>query len=172
MTEQQQHRATADHWALIERNHHHAEFSCILELLHRIEALEAAQHAHVDLSHLSNAERDEMLKLLANPGRFEALEVAADRAASEVFRAASTEPRPSEVAARIRAAADARAKSNHREIPDSSLMVRVANAMNGATEWQARQAIREVAVWLRKESEGNFGSGLYWAQELEQEAEQ
>jgi hypothetical protein len=31
-------------------------------------------------------------------------------------------------------------------------------------------AIREVAAWLRAESEGHFGSGLHWAQRLDQEA--
>ena len=45
----EQHRATAEQWALIERMRHHGghpEFSTILELLHRIEALEAAQPNH------------------------------------------------------------------------------------------------------------------------------
>ena len=72
----QQHLATADHWALVGRMRHHAEFSCLLELLHRIEALEGAQSGSIDLSHLSDAERGKILKMLANPGRFEVLEVA------------------------------------------------------------------------------------------------
>ena len=38
-----QHCATVSEWACIERMLHHAEFSCILELLHRVKALEAAQ---------------------------------------------------------------------------------------------------------------------------------
>ena len=41
----EQHRATPEHWDLIGRMCHHGghpEFSAILELLHRIEALEAA----------------------------------------------------------------------------------------------------------------------------------
>ena len=38
----EQHRATSDQWARVERMRHHTEFSAILELLHRIEALEAA----------------------------------------------------------------------------------------------------------------------------------
>ena len=41
----EQHRATAEQWALIERMRHHGghpEFSAIIELLHRVEALEAA----------------------------------------------------------------------------------------------------------------------------------
>ena len=41
----EQHRATPGQWALIERMRHHGghpEFSAIIELLHRVEALEAA----------------------------------------------------------------------------------------------------------------------------------
>lgn len=38
----EQHRAASDQWARVERMRHHTEFSAILELLHRIEALEAA----------------------------------------------------------------------------------------------------------------------------------
>ena len=38
----EQHRATDKQWALVRRMAHHAEYSTILELLHRIEALEAA----------------------------------------------------------------------------------------------------------------------------------
>ena len=40
-----QHRATAEQWALIERMRHRAEFSCLVELRDRVEALEAAQPA-------------------------------------------------------------------------------------------------------------------------------
>ena len=41
----EQHFATADNWALVGRMRHHAEFSCLLELRDRIEALENAQPA-------------------------------------------------------------------------------------------------------------------------------
>ena len=44
----EQHRATSEHWDLIGRMRHHGghpEFSAIIELLHRVEALEAVQHA-------------------------------------------------------------------------------------------------------------------------------
>jgi hypothetical protein len=37
---------------------------------------EQQHRATIDLSHLSDAERGKILKLLANPGRFEVLEVA------------------------------------------------------------------------------------------------
>jgi hypothetical protein len=36
---------------------------------------------------------------------------------------------------------------------------------------QARAAIREVAAWLRVESEGHLGSGLHLSRRLEQEAD-
>ena len=36
---------------------------------------------------------------------------------------------------------------------------------------EARAAIREVAAWLRVESEGHLGSGLHWSRRLEQEAD-
>ena len=42
----EQHRATADGWALVERMRHQLEFSTILELRDRIEALEAARANH------------------------------------------------------------------------------------------------------------------------------
>jgi folylpolyglutamate synthase/dihydropteroate synthase len=133
-----QHRATAEQWLAMEVDgRNFAVASCLLELRDRIKALEATQHAHVDLSHLSDAEREKMLKSIASPGRFEVLEVAQP-------------PQP-----------------NHPEFPDGSLVKRVANAMDGATEWQARAAIREVAAWLREEN----GYGPGWAIRLEQEAE-
>ena len=60
---------------------------------------EQQHRATIDLSHLSDAEREKILKLFTNPDRFEILEVA--------------QP----------------AKSNHPEIPDSSLVERVADAI-------------------------------------------
>jgi hypothetical protein len=56
------------------------------------------------------------------------------------------------------------AQPNYSEIPGGSLVKRVADAMNGATEWQARAAIREVAAWLPEQGYGGL------AIRLEQEA--
>jgi hypothetical protein len=116
----------------------------IAELLHRIEALEAPQSGSIDLSHLSDAEREKILKLLANPGTFEVLEVA--------------QP----------------AKPNHPEKPDSSLVEQVAAAIHpnvcadpNLYLHEARAAIRAVAAWLREQK----GYGHGWAMRLEQEAE-
>jgi hypothetical protein len=60
----------------------------------------------------------------------------------------------------------------------SSLVERVAGAIHpnrcadpNLYRHEARAAIREVAAWLRVESEGRFGSGLHWSRRLEQEAD-
>jgi len=139
-----QHRATPEQWQAIEANGHLPTRSTIRELLHRIEALEATQQAHADASHVIDPEREKM--------------------ARELMQAAGFAPRWSEFEA---CAASIEAKPNHSETPDSSLVKRVANAMDGATEWQARAAIREVAAWLREEK----GYGPGWIIRLEQEAE-
>ena len=151
MTEQ--HRATNLQWACIKARtcgeSDVVAYSTIHELLCRIEALEAAQQAHSDASHLIDPEKEKMAQ--------EFMQAAG-------FAPRPTEPRPREVAARIRAAADARAKSNHPEIPDSSLMVRVALVIeNGIAcdrdpERIARDVIRAATAWMRE-------------QRLEQEAE-
>jgi|DEB0MinimDraft_6_1074348.scaffolds.fasta_scaffold37279_3 hypothetical protein len=141
----QQHRATDGEWASVKaRASGGVAYSTILELLHRIEALEAPQSGSIDLSHLSDAEREKILKLLANPGRFEVLEIA--------------QP----------------AKPNHPEIPDSSLVERVAAAIHpnvcadpNLYLHEARAAIRAVADWLLK----NYGGQTATTDLLEQEAE-
>jgi len=142
---EQQHRATADEWASVEAlASGGVAYSTILELRDRIKALEASKSGSIDLSHLSDAEREKILKLLANPGTFEVLEVA--------------QP----------------AKSNHPAKPDSSLVERVAAAITGDSDgpinWkpEARAAIREVAAWLRERA--RYG-GWFWSQLLQQESE-
>ena len=146
---EQQHRATAGEWASVKaRSPGGVAYSTILELRDRIEALEAPQSGSIDLSHLSDAEREKILKLLANPGTFEVLEVA--------------QP----------------AKSDHPEKPDGSLVERVADAIVAkatsagiVNDRPARAAIREVAAWMRDQKV--YGVGWVWAVEhLEEEAEQ
>jgi len=160
-----QHRATPEQWQAIEANGHLPTRSTILELLHRIKALEATQHAHVDLlqSHLSDAEREKMLKSIANPGRFEALEDA---------KPVDSPPQP-----------------NYPAKPDSSLVEQVTDALvdveaideddddptykytsdairngEGVIHLQARAAIRVIASELREQG------FVYAADWLEQEA--
>lgn len=64
--------------------------------------------------------------------------------------------------------------------PAGGLVERVEAAMErdyvitdieGTWDAQARAAIREVAAWLKSESEGHLGSGLHWSKRLEQEAD-
>lgn len=50
-------------------------YACLIELRARIVALEAQQHAHVDLSHLSDAEREQVAQELAKPAAWRPLEV-------------------------------------------------------------------------------------------------
>jgi hypothetical protein len=65
------HRATPEQWEFIERFADSIDpYSCFLELRDRIEALEAAQHAHVDTSHLTDAERKQIREELARPATF------------------------------------------------------------------------------------------------------
>ena len=106
-----QHRATPEQWQAIEANGHLPTRSTILELLHRIKALEAA----------------------AQPPQ-----------------------------------------SNYPEIPDGSLVDRVACAIypdgsgDGFRE-EARAVIREVAAWIREQ--GRTQNALGWAMRLKREAE-
>jgi len=149
----EQHRATAGEWASVKvlaSGGSAVAYSCILELLHRIEALEAAQHAH-----------------LIDPER--------EKVAQELSQDCGFAPRYNEFelcAAIIEASNDAKPvdsphQPNHPAKPDGSLVERVANAMNGATEWQARAAIREVAAWLRK----HYGGSTVTSHLLEKKAE-
>ena len=141
----EQHRATAGEWADVKSCANDVvTYSCLLELRDRIKALEAPQSGSIDLSHLSDVEREKILKLLANPGTFEVLEVA--------------QP----------------VKSNHPEKPDSSLVERVAAVIENGTacdrepERIARDAIRAVTAWMREQRP--YGVA-FWAQLLEQEAD-
>jgi len=109
----QQHRATAGEWAFVKaRADDIVSYSCILELLCRIEALEMT--LRVAAGTLTPAERAKMGVVPAS-----SLSAAVDRAASEAFRADSWIPWPDEVSA-------TEAKPHHPEKPDSSLERRVS----------------------------------------------
>ena len=85
MNQSQPHRATLEQWCYLRQylrlnrqTPDHiaaANASITLELAARIEALEATQHAHVDLSHLSDAEREQVAQELAKPAAWRPLEV-------------------------------------------------------------------------------------------------
>ena len=131
---EQQHRATPQQWLEL------------LELLNRVEALEAKEEGN-----------NEAWAAMRRPGRSQA-----ERIASLVKR--------------IEALENAQpAKSNHPAKPDSSLVKRVAFAITGDSDelinWkpEARAAIREVAGWMRENPDVHFPPALVFA--LEQQAE-
>jgi hypothetical protein len=70
-----QHRANPADWLLHAASLDDADSSCILELRDRIEALEATQHAHADLSRLSDAEREQVTQELAKPAAWRPLDI-------------------------------------------------------------------------------------------------
>lgn len=80
-----------------------------------------------------------------------------------------------EYARAVLGAADVKPTLNDRQIR-SSLVERVAIVCAMPCKWtwddQARAAIREVAAWLSRESEGHLGDGAHWADRLQREAEQ
>ena len=132
-------RATPEQWETIEKYaDSSAPYSCFLELRARIEALEATQHAHVDTSHLTDAERKQIREELARPATFAELLMPPPR---------TTAPVPlftAEEVARIVAPTS----------PADSLIDRVAQAIYDAPNthegWrsEARAAILEVVAWL------------------------
>jgi len=131
-----QHRAMPWQWETIERKHYHAEFSCLLELRDRIKALEASQSGSIDLSHLSEAEREKILKLLTNPGRFEVLEVA----------------QPAKLdSSLVERVADA--------------IVTKATSAGIVDDRPARAAIRAVAAWLGEQKGYGYGWAIRLEQE-------
>lgn len=146
---------------------------CILELRARVEALEhrfdtqrlatlewgkdvdmvkrLLDKHHMQLEALEAAQQDKLDRLIVQD-RDEALE--ADGPAVSCGR------EPASVAAQ--------------PTPAGSLVERVHSCIVGEPEcghMQARAAIREVAAWLRVELKDHFGSGTYWSQQFEKEAE-
>ena len=142
----EQHRATAGEWASVKSCADVVvTYSCILELLHRIEALEAKDEGDTEaLAAMRKAGRSADLQIKALIRRIEALEAAQH------------------------------AQPNHPAKPDSSLVERVAaviengTACDRASERIAGDTILAVAAWLQEQK--SYGHG--WAAiTLEQEAE-
>jgi hypothetical protein len=136
-----QHRATPKQWGTIENYaDSSAPYSCFLELRARIEALEAAQHAHVDTSHLTDAIRKQICEELARPAAWRPLKVATETTYGDA------KPVPlfsAEEVARIVAPNSSAA----------SLVERVSRALEHAPcemgyDRPAHAAILEVAAWL------------------------
>jgi hypothetical protein len=74
-----QHRATPEQWAQqalwVET---YEDSSCIMELLHRVQLLEATQHAHVDTSRLSETERELIRQEMSCPAALQPLKIATE----------------------------------------------------------------------------------------------
>jgi hypothetical protein len=138
-----EHKATPEQWALLEEQSAPEYDNTILELRARVEALEATQHAHVDLSGVPESERQQMLESLKKPAKIQLLPLEQDH--------------PQVVG----------------PTPAGSLVERVATAMQPGTfdysiyEPEVRAAIREVAAWLRES--GDYDANA-WASLLQDES--
>ena len=158
-----QHKAKSEEWHYIK---HWAVCrpaeSAILELLNRIEALEAAQHAHADASHVIDPERQELVQELAQAAGFSPRCSEFARCAASVDALNEAKPAEQQTYYLYDKSADSQPQPNHREIPDGSLLSRVACADGPA------DAIREVAAWMREQKPCGIA---VWAQMLEGEAE-
>ena len=68
-----QHQATPDQWAVTEERGRgdYATSSCIVELLHRIEALEATQHAHIEAKASEAGARCAVEQMRSRPGSWQ-----------------------------------------------------------------------------------------------------
>jgi hypothetical protein len=217
-----QHRATPEQWRRVTRlakEDKSGTDSCILEhrariealeaaqleqaeshrfctdaIVRRVEALEATQHAHADLSRLSDAEREQVTQELAKPAAWRPLkiettygsEAAADGAqimsafmvvdgtfkhGGETYRFKAKPERESAMTELRAASAEVRPTVKDSLTDAEGLVKRVAKSLGAASglpsgNWDhcADATIREVAAWLR--SVGNNGS----ADELEQQA--
>ena len=141
-----EHKATPEQWALLEEQSAPEYDNTILELRARVEALEATQHAHVDLSGVPESERQQMLESLKKPAKIQLLPLEQDH--------------PQVVG----------------PTPAGSLVERVATAMQPGTfdysiyEPEARAAIREVAAGVRSEYPRREGYGTAWANLIEEES--
>ena len=169
-----QHRATDSEWYYLEARTcgdkaDVVAYSTIRELRDRIEALEAAQQAQADASHVIDPEREKTTQELIQSAVF-AMPPWNEFEACAASVEASKDAKPAEqqTYCLYDKSADSPPQPNHPEIPGGSLVDRVANAMDGATEWQARRAIREVAAWMREQKPCGIA---VWAQMLEGEAE-
>jgi hypothetical protein len=157
---------------------------CTDAIVRRVEALEATQHAHADLSHLSGAEQDRMAQELAKPAAWRPLETEITYGSKAAVDAAQILRAPIAVEGTFghggetyrfkakpeRESAMTELRAASAEAQPGGLVERVANAISEGDEpdkWhpEARDAIREVAKWLRA------GRMLHAAELLEQEAD-
>lgn len=139
---EQHHRATAEHWDLIGRMCHRAEFSCLVELRDRIEALE--REAAMNELRAASAEARPTVNARITRGRDETGDYLIIHDAS---------PSTGSLVERVAAAMHPTIDAGPPYLPSP------------------RAVIREVAAWMSQESSGHLGSGKHWARRLHQEAE-
>jgi hypothetical protein len=148
-----------------------------------VEALEATQHAHADVSRLSDAEREQVTQELANPAAWRPLKIettyGSDAAAdgAQIMSAFMVVDGTFEHGGETyRFKAKPEREGATPELPASSAEARPAGlvervrqiiGLDPVGDGKARAAIREVAKWLREQ--GTPASG--WAMRLEQEAD-
>ena len=137
----EQHQATPEHWAATEKRGRgdYAISSCIVELRDRIEALEAAQHAHIEAKAAEAGARCAIEQMRSRPG--------------------SRQPQDK---------LDRLIEQDRSDARQLTLVERVADAIEAedgpipahgpAWEPDARAAIRVVAEWLQE----NPGPNSAW----------
>jgi hypothetical protein len=181
-----QHRATPEQWETMEEYKDDGlddgYASCILEFRARIEALEATQHAHADVSRLSDAEREHVTQELAKPAAWRPLQIettygteaAAD--AAQILRAPMVVEGTFEHGGetyrfkakpeRVDAMAELRAANAEAQPAGLVERVRQIIGLDPVGDGKACAAIRAVAAWLREGGDYNADA---WADMLERE---
>lgn len=126
-------RATPLDWAFVQRNANHcsATHACILELLARVQLLEATQHTHADTSGLSNEDRNAVAEQLREPGGF--VQFTDPRLGTPYPNAFPRQVKATYLVERIR--------------------LRMIQERKNSNSWQsvAEAVLLEVAEWLRSE---------------------
>jgi hypothetical protein len=149
------HKATPEQWAMLEEQSAPEYDNTILELRARVEALEAARRPAAKVYEIN-----------------EPLQLTPEQA-QHVRDLLAPNSKPTPNPSQIRSSPDHFGQVN--KMVGGSLVERVQRAIHDVEfphgNDEARAAIREVAAWLKSESEGHLGSGLHWSRRLEQEAD-
>ena len=183
-------QATPDEWAQQEDWANRRVFSyssCIIELRGRIEALEAAQHAHVEAKAAEAGARCAVEQIRSKPGSWQSLKVDteitygdAHAAAKQILRAPMVVEGTFEHGGETyRFKAKPERETAMDEPREASLLDRVTwliakrfSESSPGTDCTpfGRDVILEVAAWLRSEYPRREGYGTAWANLIEQEA--
>ncbi len=177
-----QYRATPEQWAYMhERTEAGLEMtSCIIELRARVEALEATQHAHADVSRLSDAERERLTQELAKPAAWRPLDIETTYGSEAAADAAQILRVPMVVEGTFdhggetyRYKANATPERDPAMADGGSLLEMVAKAIYNVphdSAAEASAAICAVATWLDRFALHGSGEYAQAAKVLRQEA--